>query len=116
MLSIYLGISGFLGLFTIIYYQFAHGVTSVYMTFLFAIPMAAGFLNLLLKKLRGEPGEISKNTYPAGVAALIMASMLQGIFEIAGNSSRMVLPLFVLGSLLTVVGILTRFLPQKRIA
>ena len=114
MLFIYLGISGFLGLFTFIYYLFSHGVTSPYMTFLFAIPLLAGCGSILLKKLLGAGNTISRNAYPAGIASLVMACMLQAIFDIAGTSSVFVPPLFVVGVGLLIIGIGSYFYPKVR--
>jgi hypothetical protein len=109
MLFIYLGISGFLGLFTTIYYQFSHGVTSPFMTFVFLIPLVGGCGSVLLKRRLGEGNVLSHNAYPAGLAALIMACLLHAVFDIAGNSSVYVPPLFVMGIGLTLVGVVSYF-------
>ncbi|MCR5451881.1 MAG: hypothetical protein K6F00_04560 [Lachnospiraceae bacterium] len=97
MLFTYLGISGFLGIFTIIYYRFSHGVTSPYMTFAFLIPLLLGGISVLIKKRFGDGNAVSQNLFPSGVAALIAASILQAVFDIAGNSSVYVKPLFWAG-------------------
>ena len=113
MLSIYLGISGFLGIFTIVYYHFSHGVTSPYMTFLFAIPLVAGCVSFILKKWFGPGNAVSRNAYPSGIAALVMACMLKAIFDIAGNSSVFVPPLFLMGGGLLSIGAVSYFFRRE---
>ena len=87
---IYLAVSLFCLLFSLVYNQFSHGVHSPFMTWLFAWPLVLGCLPcgafLLLRALR-PPKRLTVNIYNSGVAALTVSSLLRGIFEIAGTAS-----------------------------
>ncbi len=114
MLSIYLAVSAFLGIFTVIYYQFSHGVTSPYMTFVFLIPLVLGGIACLVRHRFGEGGYVARNAYPSGIAAITVASLLQGVFLIAGNSSKLVMPLAIVGIVLLITGIIAYAVDQNR--
>ncbi len=77
-------------LFAFIYSRFAHGVSSHHMTFLFAYPLImgvdAGLVSMLF--IRCKPQSFfASHFYHTGVVALILSSILRGVFEIAGTSS-----------------------------
>ncbi len=97
----------------LIYYRFTHGVHSWYMTLLFLWPLVLGVLPSLLKyrvvpRLRPQR-RLSAGLYHSGVAALTVASLLQGILEIAGTTSGWQTLLMVLGLLLVVGAALAWF-------
>ena len=75
--------------FNFIYAQFAHGVASPFMTFMFAIPLAMGVLpalGLQLTKARPVP-VAARQFWGLAVACLTVASCLHGVFDIAGTAS-----------------------------
>lgn len=75
--------------FNFIYAQFAHGVSSAFMTYLFAIPLVLGALPALclhLAKARPLP-VAARQAWGLAVASLALASCLHGIFDIAGTAS-----------------------------
>ena len=75
--------------FNFIYAQFAHGVSSSFMTFMFAIPLAMGVLpalGLQLAKARPVP-VAARQFWGLAVACLTVASCLHGVFDIAGTAS-----------------------------
>lgn len=57
--------------------------------------------NRLQRKL--SLNKVTANLWPSGVFALAFASMLQGIFDIAGTTSEYVLPLAVIGLVLMAI-------------
>lgn len=85
--------------FSFIYAQFSHGVSSQYMTFLCVIPLICGLAvpSILHLLHAGDPGRVAYNAYNSGVASLIVASALEGIVEIAGTSSIYIRPLAIVG-------------------
>ncbi len=73
-----------------IYSLFSHGVSSPYMTFLFVFPLVLGVLaGLLLYAFEKKSADYfwSSHLYHTGVTALILSSLLRGIFDIAGTAS-----------------------------
>ncbi len=80
----------FCALLSYIYLQFSHGVSSPHITYLFAYPLTMGIglgaLAMILEK--EEPQSFfATHFYHTGVVALIISSILRGVFEIAGTSS-----------------------------
>ncbi len=96
----------------IIYYRFSHGIHSLYMTLLFLWPLILGVLPSYIKcrmpRLRPQR-RLSANLYHPGVACLTVASLLQGILEIAGASSGWQTLLMVIGLVLVVGAALAWF-------
>lgn len=90
---LFIGASVFCAVFAFIYHLFSHGVNSTYMTFLFLWPLALGALPAFLAWGAEEafpkavPGPTAWYTWCEGVETLTMASLLRGIFEIAGTAS-----------------------------
>ena len=87
-------------LFAIIYAQFSHGVHSPFMTFMFAIPLIGGVLPALLcgfAKAQPLP-RVTQQAWALAIASLTVASCLNGVFDIAGTAS----PLLVVYVLATV--------------
>lgn len=94
----------------LVYNIFSHGVYSNYMTFLFAWPLLLGFVPSLMIALIPalcEPSHLTKALYHAGLAAATVSSLLRGIFEIAGTSSPLQMPLMYFGIGMMIVGAIT---------
>lgn len=112
---VYGAVTVFCVLVFLIYDQFAHGVRSPYMTFLFCWPLCLGLLPSLVfcasSKFR-EQGAVSANLYHSGVAALTVSSLLRGIFEIAGNASDYQAWLMIAGWILLCGGIVAYLLKR----
>ena len=106
---VYLVVSMLCLLIFIIYNRFSHGVTSPYMTWLFAWPLVLGVIPATIFSLLPRifhPGRVSYNIYNSAVAALTVSSLLKGVFDIAGNSSRYQTYLMIFGAVMYVTGIL----------
>ncbi len=109
---VYFGIALFCIIFAKIYNHFGHGVTSLYMDYMFVYPLA-GFLICSLhlpSKIKFNP--ISLNAYGAGVAALTCGSLLKGIFRIAGTSSKYEICFYIVGIAFTIAGIVFDVISQ----
>lgn len=106
--NIYLMVTILCLIIIVIYYQFSHGVTSPFMSFLFLWPLMLGFIptRIIEKQLeKRAPGRLTLNIYNSGVAALTVSSLLKGIFDIAGNSSRYQIYLLIFGSIMFITGL-----------
>lgn len=104
--EIYLWNSALCLLFHLIYKQFSHGVHSPYMTWAFLFPLALGFLCC---RLLG----VLPRLYHFGVATVTVSSLLRGILEIAGTSSRYQRFLMLLGLLELLAGVLLYAFDEK---
>ncbi len=95
-------------IFSIIYAQFSRGVSSYYMTFLFAFPLifgvVVGMCVMLIKKTKREYF-FATHFYHTGVVALTLSSLLRGIFDIAGTASQYQTILMIFGIASIVISI-----------
>ncbi len=91
---VYFAIVLFCIIFDKVYALFSHGVSSASMSFLFLYPLFGGAVPFLLLWLfvprasETKAYRLSYNCYNSGIAALTVQSMLNGVFEIAGTSSK----------------------------
>jgi uncharacterized membrane protein YdcZ (DUF606 family) len=103
-------------LIVLIYYKFSHGVTSQYMTFIFLYPLIGGTFvffiieNILKKKVK----RLAFNFYNSGVATLVVGSLISGIFEIAGTSSKYQSIFYILGYTFIILSVLKFLLDTKK--
>ena len=103
----YLGVTVFCLAFSLIYHALGHGVRSPYMGRLCLWPALLGLLPALLLWLIPKlprQGRVSANLWHPGVATLSVWSLLRGILQIAGSSSRFTDYLFPAGCVLLGLG------------
>ncbi len=77
-------------IFSFIYSQFSHGVSSPHMTYLFLYPLILGDLvgiSLYCFEKTSKDYFWTSHLYHTGVVALILGSLLRGVFDIAGTAS-----------------------------
>lgn len=104
---IYLGVSAFCFIFYLVYDQFSHGIHSFFMTWLFTFPLVLGAVPCaLLWLVKQTPVRLSINLWNSGVAAVTCASLLIGIFEIAGAESRYQNYLMAAGAVMLAAGLI----------
>ncbi len=95
--------------FSFVYSQFSHGVTSFHMTYLFLYPLLLGVVvGLLFYYFEKESTDyfLAAHLYHTGVVALILSSLLKGIFDIAGTASIYQTALTILGVIMLICGII----------
>ncbi len=83
-------LSLFCVLFGAVYENYSHGVYSGYMIYAFVFPLVGGtlpFAAMSLYKGSRFPGRLPMNLYNAGIAALTVGSLLEGVLEIYGTSN-----------------------------
>ncbi len=94
--------------FSIVYFQFSHGVTSPHMTYLFLYPLLAGvFVGILFCCFEKTSTDYfwSSHLYHTGVVALILGSLLRGVFDIAGTASIYQSALSIGGAVMLLCGV-----------
>ncbi len=97
--------AAFLAVFARVYNHFGHGITSIYMSYVFAIPMLLGgavYLIMVFLPKRLKIRRISFNVYNAGIATLVSASIIKGICEIAGADSEYIKYFWLTGAILCI--------------
>ena len=113
---VYLLIALFCAFFGAIYEVFSHGVYSGYMIYAFAFPLAGGTLPFLVISLHGEkkyPNAIARNLYHSGIATLTVGSIVRGVLDIYGTTNSLSGIYWIVGGILTVMGILSNFVDGK---
>lgn len=99
--------------FSLIYNHFGHGVTSFFMTGLCLWPLLGFIFSFLFRFLKNPPGRFSENSINAGIGTLGIASLLKGIFDIAGTASSYVWWIFAIGVLWLAMGIVALFVKRQ---
>ena len=96
-----------------VYELFSHQVWSRFMIYAFAFPLLLGAIPFFLLRKRGKPfpGKAAELVH-AGVAALTVGSILQGVLEIYGTSNPLTIAYWAVGGALTAAGWLLTFLKQ----
>jgi hypothetical protein len=100
-------------IFGAVYELFSHEVWSCFMICAFAFPLLLGAIPFFLMWKHGKPfpGRTADLVH-AGVAALTVGSILQGVLEIYGTSSPLTISYWVAGGTLTAGGWLLTFIKQ----
>ncbi len=94
---VYGAVTLFVILFSFVYHQFSHEVTSFYMTWAALFPFVLGFLPFLFCAIFAPtkmPRRVAYNLINAGVETVTMCSLMKGAFEIADTWTY--LPLYLL--------------------
>ena len=100
-------------LFGALYELFSHEVYSYFMICAFAFPLLLGAVPLFLIQKRAIPfpGKAADLIH-AGVAALTVGSIVQGVLEIYGTSNPLTAAYWVAGGTLTAIGWLLTFMKR----
>lgn len=107
----YLAVSALCVIFDRIYALFGHGVFSASMSLMFLYPLLGGLVPFFLIWLfmvridRIRHFRFFYNSYNSGLSALTVASLLKGIFEIAGTSSPYLIAFFIGGWAMIAIGL-----------
>ncbi len=105
----YLIFTVFCAVFGFVYELFSHDVFSPFMGLLFLFPLLLGTLPFYLLGLFQAsklPGVLSRYSYHSGIATLTLGSLLTGVFDIYGSTAPLVCVYWIVGSVLTIGGIL----------
>ena len=105
VIGAYLNATVFCAIFGAVYELFSHEVWSCFMICAFAFPLLLGAIPFFLMQKRGKPfpGR-TPDLVHAGVAALTVGSILQGVLEIYGTSNPLTAVYWAAGGVLVFVG------------
>lgn len=113
---LFLVFAAFCVTFHLVYSCFSHGIRSPYMTYAWAIPL---FLGTAVYGICGLiwpqfPIGVSTFLYNAGVSALTVGSLVQGILSIADASSALMAVYPILGGVFLLGGVVLQALALLR--
>lgn len=98
----YLIFTMFLIIVNFIYSKYAHNVSSIFMTFMFIIPLLGLLLSFISNKYRYQ------NLLGAATLTITLASLLQGIVVIAGTTTNYVYILLGIGIVLLILALFNK--------
>ena len=89
---VYALITVFFFIFSRIYEHFSFGETSVYMHYLFGVPLIGGMVLLIFQKMIPNLSRLSLNLWNSAVATIATGVLFRGIVNLSGRSTTMDLP------------------------
>ena len=87
----------FFFIFSRIYEHFSFGETSVYMHWLFGVPLIGGIVLLIFQKLIPNLSRLSLNLWNSAVATIAAGVLFRGIVNLSGRSTTLDLPYWYVG-------------------
>lgn len=94
---VYALITVFFFIFSRIYEHFSFGETSVYMHYLFGVPLIGGMALLIFQKIIPNLSRLSLNLWNSAVATIATGLLFRGIVNLSGRSTTMDLPYWYVG-------------------
>ena len=94
---VYTLITVFFFIFSRIYEHFSFGETSVYMHWLFGVPLIGGVVLLIFQKLIPNLSRLSLNLWNSAVATIAAGVLFRGIVNLSGRSTTLDLPYCYVG-------------------
>ena len=97
----------FFFIFSRIYEHFSFGETSVYMHWLFGVPLIGGVVLLIFQKLIPNLSRLSLNLWNSAVATIAAGVLFRGIVNLSGRSTTLDLPYWYVGLVLAGLALLS---------
>ncbi|WP_105115513.1 hypothetical protein [Streptococcus suis] len=94
----YLAITAFLFIFSRIYESLSYGEVSVFMHYMFCVPLIGGAVLLGLLQLIPTLSRLSYNLWNSGVATITAGCLLRGIINLSGRSTTLDQPYWYIGA------------------
>ena len=104
---VYTLITVFFSIFSRIYEHFSFGETSVYMHWLFGVPLIGGVVLLIFQKLIPNLSRLSLNLWNSAVATIAAGVLFRGIVNLSGRSTTLDLPYWYVGLVLAGLALLS---------
>ena len=93
--------------FSRIYESFSYGETSVYMHYLFTVPLVGGIILAILLKVLPYFSRISLNLWNSAVAIITTGTLFRGIVNLSGRSTTLDAPYWYVGVSFAILAILS---------
>ena len=107
---VYTLITVFFFIFSRIYEHFSFGETSVYMHWLFGVPLIGGVVLLIFQKLIPNLSRLSLNLWNSAVATIAAGVLFRGIVNLSGRSTTLDAPYWYVGISFAILAILSIFI------
>ncbi|MGT2763194.1 hypothetical protein [Streptococcus intermedius] len=104
---VYTLITVFFFIFSRIYEHFSFGETSVYMHWLFGVPLIGEVVLLIFQKLIPNLSRLSLNLWNSAVATIAAGVLFRGIVNLSGRSTTLDLPYWYVGLVLAGLALLS---------
>ena len=104
---VYTLLSIFFFAFSRIYESFSFGETSIYMHYLYAVPLVGGLLLLIILKIIPNLSRLSLNLWNSAVATLTAGVLFRGIVNLSGRSTTLDQPYWYLGTAFAALALLS---------
>ena len=104
---VYTLITVFFFIFSRIYEHFSFGETSVYMHWLFGVPLIGEVVLLIFQKLILNLSRLSLNLWNSAVATIAAGVLFRGIVNLSGRSTTLDLPYWYVGLVLAGLALLS---------
>lgn len=99
--------------FSRIYESFSFGETSLYMHYLFVVPLVGGIILAILLKIIPNLARLSLNLWNSAVAVLTAGMLFRGIVNLSGRSTTLDQPYWYIGLAFTLLAIVSLILQKK---
>ena len=96
--------------FSRIYEAFSFGETSIYMHYLFAVPLVGGILLTIFLKVLPQFSRISLNLWNSAIAIITAGTLFRGIVNLSGRSTTLDAPYWYIGITFAALAIVSIFL------
>ncbi|HEM3612790.1 TPA: hypothetical protein U1C34_000650 [Streptococcus suis] len=106
----YLAITAFLFIFSRIYESLSYGEVSVFMHYMFCVPLTGGAVLLGLLQLIPTLSRLSYNLWNSGVATITAGCLLRGIINLSGRSTTLDQPYWYIGAAFLVLSLVGLFI------
>lgn len=93
--------------FSRIYEAFSFGETSVYMHYLFTVPLVGGIILVILLKALPHFSRINFNLWNSAVAIITAGTLFRGIVNLSGRSTTLDAPYWYVGISFAILAILS---------
>ncbi|HFR3653962.1 TPA: hypothetical protein ACHVEU_000901 [Streptococcus suis] len=110
----YLAITAFLFIFSRIYESLSYGEVSVFMHYMFCVPLIGGALLLGMLTLMPSLSRITFNLWNSGVATITAGCLLRGIINLSGRSTTLDQPYWYIGAGFLVLALISLFFTGNR--
>ena len=101
--------------FSRIYEAFSFGETSVYMHYLFTVPLVGGIILAILLKVLPYFSRISLNLWNSAIAIITTGTLFRGIVNLSGRSTTLDAPYWYVGIVFVVLALLSIFINPIRL-
>ena len=96
--------------FSRIYEAFSFGERSIYMHYLFAVPLVGGILLTIFLKVLPHFSRISLNLWNSAIAIITAGTLFRGIVNLSGRSTTLDAPYWYVGIGFAILAIVTIFI------